>query len=52
MTPCKPWIGPRTASVIFVGPGGAYLATGIVVFAVFLWFWGAGLAASEFGAPA
>ena len=36
----------------FVGPGGAYLATGIVVFAVFLWFWGAGLDASEFGAPA
>ncbi len=33
----------------FAGPGPAHLAVGILVFAVFLWFWGAGLAASEFG---
>ncbi|MCV2869938.1 YIP1 family protein [Defluviimonas sp. WL0002] len=33
----------------FVGPGPALTATGIVVFVLFMWFWIAGLAQSEFG---
>ncbi len=34
------------------GPGGALTAMGLVVFAVFLWFWTTGLRISEFGRPA
>ena len=33
----------------FVGSGSAVTATGLVVFAVFIWFWVAGLRVSEFG---
>ena len=33
----------------FVGPGPGAQVTGIVVFAVFLWFWIAGLKEAEFG---
>lgn len=32
-----------------IGPGAALTATGVMVFAIFLWFWGAGLKAAEFG---
>ena len=33
----------------FVGPGAGLSAIGFVVFAVFIWFWSAGLITSEFG---
>lgn len=36
----------------FVGPGAALTATGLLVFAVFLWFWTTGLRLSEFARPA
>lgn len=36
----------------FVGPGPALTLTGLVVFAVFLWFWLTGLRLAEFGRPA
>ncbi len=32
----------------FIGPGSALTATGVVVFAVFLWFWFAGLRVADF----
>ena len=33
----------------FIGPGAGLTAIGLLVFAVFLWFWFSGLAAAEFG---
>ena len=36
----------------FVGPGAGLTAVGLVVFAVFIWFWLSGLSAAEFGGQA
>lgn len=33
----------------FIGPGASLSAVGVVVFAVFLWFWVSGLRVAEFG---
>ena len=33
-----------------IGPGAALTATGATIFAAFMWIWGAGLHAAEFGA--